>query len=111
MLAAAFIVFGAKSALAGTSEGEKSEITEQTKTEEEMKNPEKEGRTKAIWISQYDLSPILTVNGLQRNESDFRLKAAAMIDNCASPGAPVQCNKDRDRRDQRKAQIQAHRDG
>ena len=90
-LAAAVIIFFCAEMLAPKSEEpenpyKKEESTAPKEAEKEMTEPEKKGRVRAIWISQYDLSPILTENGAQRKKDDFCKKAARMLDNCVLLG-------------------------
>lgn len=47
---------------------------------------EEEGYMKAIWVSQYDLGPILTKNGVQREKTDFERLAVQMFDNIKEDG-------------------------
>ena len=41
---------------------------------------------KCLWISQFDLSSVYTLNGKQRSEKDFRLKMETILDNTVACG-------------------------
>ncbi len=43
-------------------------------------------RMHAMWVSQFDLAPILLEDGVQREESDFRKRAERVMGNIASCG-------------------------
>ncbi len=69
-----FCIILAIAALSGVLFFMKNEKTEEKKT------------VRAIWISQYDISSVLTENGHQRNESNVRAMLDTVFDNCISLG-------------------------
>lgn len=60
--------------------------TSSTTAPESSKNKADKPLTKAIWISQFDMSAIYTEGGVQRERSDYERRTSALVDNLCKIG-------------------------